>query len=193
MVRPWTVNQNRSKALISQWSKIWRGLTQTARDNWNTFASTNPQYAKKNPTAELSGQAAFLKWHLAEALGQGGSAGVVTNPNLTIPANDVPTPSLDTNGIALFLDTTWSLSASQWYANIFLSAPVAESQEFVGSSMRFVVQTLSDDNTQTITVAYTNLFGSLPEVGDIINVGYQVFGVGGSIVQAMQLFKVTVT
>lgn len=184
IVRPHTARQQINKTLFSRTVRAWREMTQTGRDNWDTFASTNPQYAKNNPTSQLSGFACFVKWTYYE-LQRGGN--VDTTPDITIPDQDTVSWTLQNNTGVLNLISNWSLEEEAWYAAIFLTRPLLASQKFLGTKPRYVVTTSSVDQTDVITTAYTAIYGTVPSVGDLIGLSYIMFmETGGSVLAAQE-------
>jgi len=90
MIKPWTSDQLARQIAFSRAVKAWKQASTQTRNNWDSWAVTNPQYSKHNPNAVLSGFACFVKWHTQNFLD--GAGYVDTNPSLTIP--DAPTISL---------------------------------------------------------------------------------------------------
>lgn len=189
MVLPASNGQNRTKVGVSMMSKAWASISQTGRDNWDTFAANFPQYSKKDPTAQLSGQAAFLKWHLASYLVNGVATPFDTVPGLAIPADDNPSVTIQRSGSTLLLNVTYSPNTGNWQANYFMSRIVTESQKFIGTKTRFITGGTALSGSTNITSIWTPLFGRLPVAGEIVNVGVQMYMSVGGIVKATQFFR----
>lgn len=162
MIRPWTANQKEMQVYFSQAVRAWGQLDNTGRSNWDTFASTIPQYAKHNPSAQLSGFACFVKNHAYRFLG---GVGVESSPGLTVPELPALSYSLVLNTGVLSLNVTCSNSNEDWDIFCFLSRPFLPAQNFIGTRTRFIVYTTSDTQSLNITTAYAAKYGALPVVG----------------------------
>lgn len=189
MIIPGSTNQNRTKVGVSYMSKSWASISQAGRDNWDTFAATFPQFTKKDPTKQLTGQAAFLKWHLASYLTNGVATAIDTAPGTSIPADDNPSVTIQRSGANLLLNVTFTPSSGNWQANYLISRVVTESQKFIGTKTRFVTGGTALSGSTNITSIYASLFGRLPVAGDIVNVGVQMYMSAGGIVKATQFFR----
>lgn len=192
IVRPNTVLQSRSKTIIAQISKGWQQIGSTGRSNWETFAINFPQVAKKNPDANLSGYNAFLKWHAAAYLGDQLAGTFDDDPVTSLPAFNVPNYDLERSGSNLNLSVSWSLSSRPWSVNFFFSPPVLGSQLFVGSKYRYMFNNIDDSIFLNIAPRFIELFGRIPEVGEVVSIGAQLFTPAGGMVQALNEQFITV-
>lgn len=192
MVRPNTVRQNITKNIFSASVKAWRAFSDSARENWNTFAADFPQYTKNDPTVQLTGFNAFVKWQSALYLGAGLGSLPQTTPVTSLPTLDTASPSLSYFGPDLQLAPNFSINDSTWLVNWFLSSPRLPSQLFFGSQRRFIIQTLNTGIAYTITNEYIGQFGILPEVGDFVNISMVLYTLGGGVVLAPVNFRVQV-
>ena len=172
MVKPKTQKQGQVKTILALVTKAWKSTTDTARSNWNTWASTNPQYAKNNPTSQLSGFACFTAWH-CQRLRQ--AYDIDTSPNLTVPPTDVVTINLQRNGSAFEIDYSCSIGDQSWYIAFSLSSPLGDSQNFIGSKKRYITQEVTDTATIDVTDQYEAAFGTVPSIGDRVGVSYILF------------------
>lgn len=189
MIIPGSDNQNRTKIGVSLMSKAWASISETGRTNWDTFAANFPQYSKKDPTAQLSGQAAFLKWHLAAYLVNGVNTPFDEAPATSIPADDNPSITIQRSGSQLLLTVVYTPSTGNWQANYFMSRVVTESQKFIGTKTRFITGGTALTSSTNVAALYLPLFGRLPSAGDIVNVGVQMFMSAGGLVKATQFFR----
>lgn len=192
MTVPNSVEQRIRKLILTSATKNWSTMSQSGRDNWNTFAATFPQYSRNNPSALLSGFAVFVKWHAAEYLGQSNYTFVDDAPTLTPSVMDTPSFQLVNDAGVLNLFSVWVISDESWNVNFFMSRPFLPAQNFVGTSPKFIFRGSSASTTVSITDAYTNIFGSIPPVGSIINVSYQMFEESGGKVLATANVRLTV-
>lgn len=193
MVKPNSVKQGLSKIILSKAVKGWSSITQVQRDTWDTFAATFPQFAKHNPSAQLSGFAAFVKYHTTMFLGQGVGIALEPSPVVVMPALDTAVLTLTNAAGVLTFTATWSLSTADWLVNYYISRPFLPSQNFVGSATRFLYGGSSDTDPNIITALYLNLFGRIPAIGEIVIIEYEMFNQGGGKVLARFTDRVVIS
>ncbi len=183
MTKPHSCRQNINKSLFNRAVKAWREATQTTRDNWDTWASTNPQYAKHNPTAQLSGFACFVKWtfYSFQRSGQ-----VTVDPEIDIPPIATVAYSLENDSGTFSVISDWDIETEAWYSALFLSRPLLPSQSFIGTKPKYIATDSSADQKNDITAAYTSIYGSIPTVGSLIGITYVMFMEDGGAVLAPQ-------
>lgn len=168
-------------------------MSQTGRDNWNTFASSFPQFSKHNVSSVLSGFAVFVKWHAAYYLGVGDYAFVDVIPSVAPVAMDSATLTLVHAGAVLTLNSTWAIGDESWNVNIFMSRGFSPAQNFVGTSPKFISMITSVSGAEIVTSQYLAKFGALPTVGQVVNVALQLFDENGGKVLATSVQRITVT
>lgn len=168
MVNPNTSRQNRRKKSFSGAAQAWRTLSDADREAWNAYANAFPIPSRKNPSAYLSGLAAFTRWHA-----------VMWQRNSTIlndPAGAQGTAILDQvelilSGGDLFVSAPNDITEGPWWVFIYLSRPLQPTQAFVKSWQRYVTSFDSESASDVlITSLYTAIFGTLPIVGDLVGV-----------------------
>jgi len=167
ITKPNSEYQNRTKRILSIAVKAWNDLTVAQRTDWDTWASTYPQYAKHNPSAQLSGFAVFVRsacYYLLE------DYAIVTNPSYTIIADTTPTFALANAAGVLNLTISGTDDAGDWDLWIFLSRPFRASQSFVGTKTRYVYHGDTTNGTTAITAFYQSQFGIIPSTDDLIAV-----------------------
>lgn len=168
MVNPNTSRQNARKKSFSGATQAWRTLSDADRSAWNAYANAFPIPSRKNPSAYLSGLAAFTRWHavmwqrnstiLNDPAGAQGTA-ILDQVELILSAGD------------LFVSAPNDITEGPWLVFIYLSRPLAPTQAFVKSWQRYVVSFDSESASDVlITSAYTAIFGSLPVVGNLVGV-----------------------
>lgn len=168
MVNPNTSRQNARKKTFSGATQAWRTLSDADRSAWNAYANAFPIPSRKNPSAYLSGLAAFTRWHavwfqrfstvLNDPAGAQGTA-VLDQVELILSAGD------------LFVSAPNDITEGPWQVFIYLSRPLSPTQAFVKSWQRYVVSFDSESASDVlITSAYTTIFGSLPVVGSLVGV-----------------------
>ena len=193
MVIPNSADQELRKLIFSKATKAWATLTNAQRANWDTYASSFPQFAKNNPSAQLSGFAIFVKWHAAFFLGLGLDQPIDTAPVLAATPLDTVTLGLTNVAGVLTLTADWVIGDETWNVNYYLSRPFQPSQNFSGSSPRFIKFATNVDGNQVITANYLAKYGILPTVGQAVNVGVQLYVESAGKVLATSIQRVTVT
>lgn len=193
MIRPNSAQQELRKLIFSKSVKAWGGLTTGQRNDWNAWAATYPQFAHNNPSSVLSGFAVFTKWHALNFLGFGLSVAIQTAPMYVTVPLDTVTYTLTLVGGVLTLNTNWVTEGEDWNVNISMSRPFLASQNFAGTSPRFVTSTSNTDDAIIITNDYLAIFGKLPSVGQSVFIDTQLFASSNGQVPAKTTIKVTVT
>jgi len=193
IVKPNSVLQNQRKIFFSAAVKAWAGLTSVQRDTWVTWAATYPQYAKNNPSVELSGFHAFVKYHALRFLGTNDISDIIVSPVFSSIPVDTPSLSLTVSGAILTLSYTWTNNTDVLYCLFYVSRVFAPSTYFVGSKTRFVLFSSNSNGGTNIASEYIALYGLLPTAGQIINVDAQLIGKTNGQVFARQRFRLTVS
>lgn len=175
MVRPNTPFQLQRKLAFARATKLWGGLTTAQRTDWNTWASANPQFAKNNPSSQLSGFAVFVRTHVLNMISTSLGDPAVTAPSYTILPIDTATWVLQNAAGVLTLTSTWGTGGADLLGLVNISRPFTASQNFVGSSPRYMVAVPNDPDSAVITSKYVAQFGVVPAVGQIVNVELQLF------------------
>lgn len=165
MVNPNTALQNSRKVIFSSVVRSWRDLTSGQRSNYETYASTYPQYAKNNPTSQLSGYEVFVRYNCLRRLT---GYSVLTSWAGTVPADDDITVTITNDSGVLKINITVSTETEDWKVLFFLSRPFSPTQNFIGTAPKYVGFLTNVVNSYTATDAYTSLYGSLPAVGDLV-------------------------
>lgn len=166
MVNPNTSRQNSRKRTFSGASQAWRTLSDADRSAWDAYANAFPIPSRKNPSAYLSGLAAFTRWH-----------GVRWQENSVVlndPAGAQGTATLDQVEVILsagdlFVSTPNDITEGPWRVFVYLSRPLQATQSFVKSWQRYITAYDSESASDVlITSQYTAIFGSLPVVGALL-------------------------
>lgn len=165
MCKPNTQPQQLQKTFFALAVRAWGQLTNAQRTDWDTWASTYPQYAKHNPSSQLSGFAVFTRVHVYRLMY---GRGVDTNPTYTAYAQDTIGLGIKNAAGVLTLEVTSALESEEWWMVLSVSRPFTDSQNFVGSRVRYMDQRTNVSDSVNITTKYTSLFGILPAVGQKI-------------------------
>jgi len=184
MVRPNKQKQTDQNLIFKAAVKRWNPMGQTGRDNWDQFAIDFPQESKHNPGVNLTGYAAFVRWHTARFTAQGPTADTESIPITSLPALDIDTITLETGVGNVDMVEDWNLGTDTWLVNYFISPPLQETQLFVGSNLRFFFSATNVDRTTNITPLLNGLFGIIPAAGMIFNLTYQLYSMNGGVVLA---------
>jgi hypothetical protein len=145
----------------------WTNLSESDRANWNNFGSYHYQGSRHNTGSALSGYNLFLKynllrWQIANSVyltiqywndQPGWWASVVKLSGGVLTYN--PTPSVPTTGLTM---------------GLFLSQKTRYPDRFDPHSVRYISSRAWTVSDQNITAQYLALFGSLPAVGDKIQI-----------------------
>jgi len=173
MICPNTQPQQLQKTFFALAVRAWGQLTNAQRADWDTWASTYPQYAKHNPNSQLSGFAVFTRVHVYRLMYD---RGVDTNPTYTAYAQDTIGLTIQNNAGTLNLIVSSDLESEEWWLVLFVSRPFSGSQNFVGSRVRYMDQRTNVSDTVNITTKYTSLFGIVPSVGQKIALSVIPYG-----------------
>lgn len=190
MKKPNSLSVQSSQRLMVQATQGWRSLTELQRNQFNTYATSYPQYAKHNISAVLSGYAIFIRWWfiLAEC-----GYSVLNTPVMdavTLPSID---PSLNYDGPDLNFILGNTVIEGQIAFAIFLSGNYQSSRNFPPINLRYIVNMQLDSEPATINSLYLAIFGVLPSVGQDIYCRVVPFGLQSPVVFAEQFFKLKVT
>jgi hypothetical protein len=191
-VKPKSQYQNRSKLYLAAAAQQWNYLGSSSRGEWDAWAAANPQYAKNNPSAVLSGFAVFVRVCQQIFLRSGDISDVTVSPSYTIYAVDTPTFTLTRDGGVLTLAYSWVLGETHNRANVFMSQPYKPTVNFAGTRTRFIKNIQTDSDSNDIASEYSSLFGSLPAVGDKIFVDNVQYDQSNGMVYARQSAEVIV-
>lgn len=184
MIKPNTSWQQAQKIYFSQAVTAWNALTAAQRADWDSWASTYPQYAKYNPTSQLSGYAVFVRTHCYRFMA---GLPVDTNPTFTTFAAATATISLEVAGGALTLVATDTNGNEDYRIMYFFSRPFSGSQNFIGTKTRFFTEEPSVGALHwDVTAAWQAKFGTIPAVGQLVAWRVVFFGDGNGQVLAAQ-------
>lgn len=160
---PRSIAQNRSKTYLTIAVKAWRELTQTDRDNWNTYATTYPRPSRLNPDSNLNGFNYFTAYHALRFLQTPGNV-------LDDPAGAQEAFAfldfeivLDTGTLTLAYTNTGAFSF--FTTLVFISRPIGPAQ-YANLNLTKFIQGQQSASPIDITGAYTSVFGQLPVEGD---------------------------
>lgn len=190
--KPKTELQNRSKIYMGAAAQAWSTIGATGRSEWDAWAAANPQYAKNNPTAVLSGYAVFVRVLQQKYLRDGDIADFTVSPSYTIVPMDTGVFTLTRDGATLSFGRTWVTADGAHRVNFFMSQPFRPSVNSVGSRTRYVLNAFVEDDATDIADEYNALYGGLPEVGDKIFIENVQYNDGNGMVYGRQRTSVEV-
>ncbi len=189
--KPNTPSQNAKKSTIAQVSQDWIGLTAANRTAWNTYAATFPRPSRLNPDSDLNGVNYFQAYHLFSFQR---NDDVVTDPSAAQQTlSFVSTAIVNTAGVLDWVSDI-TVSGGNWRMLLYTSRLITNTTQLRRNRLRFTRgRDGSGDFTQTITTQYSLLFGSIPEVGDIIIVQEIWLNTGNGQIFEGLLQRITVT
>jgi hypothetical protein len=190
IIKPNTPRQNRSKSYFGTCVRAWKELSDVNRQNWETYASTYPQYAKYNPSSQLSGFAVFVRQNVFCLIG---GLAILVNPSGAQIVSVVLSYTVTLAAGVLTVHQTCSNQDEEWDILWFISRPLGTAQNFVGSKCKYLRLESSMDIDRAVTSSYTSLFGALPAVGDRVAIDVITFNRLNGQNIARQSFIVTVT
>jgi hypothetical protein len=176
--------------LFAQATQTWRSLTEVQRTAFNTYASTYPQYAKHNSSAELSGYAIFIKWSLVLL-----QVGYAINPEVVMESLTFPAlaPFVRSATEILYVGLGNSvLGDNQRYA-VSISGIVSATRNYPPSTFRFLDVFALEDEPKECYAKVLETFGMSPAIGDIVFLRIVSFDILTPQVLAETFYKVTVT
>ncbi len=166
MINPNSQWQQAQKIIFSKAVLAWNQLTSAQRLDWESWASTYPQYAKNNPSSQLSGFAVFVRQHCLRFLD---NLAVDTNPTYATYAPASASFAFYVSAIAMEMDFNDTNGNEEYWVAIFLSRPFSGSQNFIGTKTRYFDMEASITTTGvSITATWLAKFGTLPTVGQQI-------------------------
>lgn len=190
MIHPNSPWQQIQKIIFSKAVLAWNSLTEAQRLDWNSWASTYPQYAKNNPSSQLSGFAVFVRQHCLRFLDD---QAIDTNPTYVTYAAASCGVTFETNGAILRMDFSDTNGNEDYSVAMFLSRPFAGSQNFIGTKTRYFWTLPSlTTNDIAITSMWLAKFGTLPAADQQIAWRAVYFGSNNGQVLADQKGIVTI-
>jgi len=191
MIHPNSSYQQTQKIVFMQSVMAWQQLTDAQRLDWETWASTYPQYAKHNASSQLSGFAVFVRQHCHRFLG---GLPVDTNPTYHLFAATVGSMLLSTAAGVLYEDLEDSTETEDYWVNVFFSYPFSAAGNFIGTKTRYFRRTSNtSEGGLVITNAWVAKYGIIPTVGQRIAWRMVYYGSDNGQVLADQKGILTVT
>lgn len=193
MIKPNSSFQQQRKLAFGRAVKLWSGLTTPQRNDWNTWASTNPQFAKNNPGSVLSGFAVFVRTMVLNQIASDLSIPAIVSPTATIEPLDIVTWTLTNLAGVLTLNSTFGTGGATLLSLVSVSRPFNGAQNFAGSAPRFMVGLANDDDNTLLTAKYIAQFGKVPAIGETVIIRIKLFNPTNGQVFAASDQRVTVT
>jgi hypothetical protein len=166
MINPNSEWQQAQKIIFSKAVGAWNALTTAQRLDWDSWASTYPQYAKHNASSQLSGFAVFVRQHCLRFLS---NLAVDTNPTYHTFAAASCGFSFYVSAVAMEYDFTDTNGNEDFWVNVSFSRPFSGSQNFIGTKPRYFFTEPSISGAgRVITSTWLAKFGTLPQVGQQI-------------------------
>jgi hypothetical protein len=192
MIKPNTFEQQKIKQYFLQCVQDWTTLSSATQSDWNTYAATYPVYSKHNPTSQLSGYALFVKWNALRLISENPIVETPSGDRYTFPAVNIQIKAHGEPADALELLFGVDQANQSIMAILYLSRPVKDSKNFIGSIPK-LIHTFGVTNTAIqIGTIYYDLFGTLPVAGEFIQCRITFFDIDAAQVYPTFSAKITV-
>jgi hypothetical protein len=168
MVNPNSSRQGERKRGFQRALQSWRGLTDSNRANWETYASTYPTPTRNNPAAYLNGFNLFVRWTVASLQGPGSMLADPSGAQGVISFSEV---ALQLSGGVFTIEVDFTKTNGPWFVLLYLTRPLAPTQRFQKSWTRYIAYVYNTTPISSpITGNYSSVYGFVPSVGDLIGV-----------------------
>jgi hypothetical protein len=174
MVKPNTMQQNSMKKYMGMITSAWANLATNNKDQFNSYASSFPQYAKHNSAAQLSGFAVFTRWNVQRLISGQEIETEIVQENQPLGNHSL---MLSRYSDALDFHVEWQNPSENWNINYYFSRVVGSSQYFIGTRTRFFLMGYDSTDTESIAAQYIATFGALPDLGQQIAIDFVPFGI----------------
>ena len=177
MIKPNTPSQLTQQYYFSKAVKAWNQLTSSQRSAWNTWAATNPQYAKNNPSSVLTGFAVFVKVNVFRLMAGTASSGILVSPSASVYDVDNPTFVCELDDPHLYLDISWDNEDSNLLALFSVTRVFPNTQNFVGTSARYMFAKINEGTLgYDLANHYVETYGALPGSNEYFYIVTQMVG-----------------
>lgn len=176
-----TALQLGGRALMMQLHQAWSDLTDAQRKQWNQFISYSSATIRRDRAVLLTGHALFIQYNMLRLLTD---LAIMTTP-VYVPLGgifDSVQIGRDTPGV-LTLVLEDEFPGTQTFGVIKLSAPRRPSLSFSFAGLRGIHVACANETNFDITVLYTAMFGTIPQIGDTIHYFYRRFSILSPIIQ----------
>jgi hypothetical protein len=170
--------------------KKWGTVSQSVRDNFNSYAAAFPQYSYHNPSAQLSGYSIAVRWWFL--LGLSGFALSESFSSITNSFASV-TPVLDESAGDFYIKIPDGVDPANILRVFFLSSIYPASRTFKPNNFRYMVTSEYPGTSLEINNEYNSAFGVTPEVGEFVFCKMIPYSKNCPQVLADQYFKIAVT
>ena len=165
MKNPKTSLQATRQAALSKVARAWRDLTSVQRTAYVTFASSFPQYAKHNPTSQLTGYEVFVRYNCLQLLRTNVILAAISQ---SVPATDTLTYSLTNDSGDIDLAISSTTDDGDWYILFFISRVFGSANNYIGTAPRYIRAGINDTYSFEVQDDYLALFGVTPAIGDVV-------------------------
>ncbi len=190
MVSPQSVDQNSAKARFAFAVSSWSAASQSTRDNWNAWATANPQYAFYNPSSQLSGFEVFVRYHVIRFRLD---LSIMTNPVGGLAAIPSFSPTAVVGGSFITVTPNSSGGAYPLVYNMSAAVNIKKSWNFFGSRPRYANVGNLPSTTVIISTDWCLKYGYVPTAGDILLLRFQCWNLNNGQVAAEQDYRVTLS
>lgn len=168
MIKPNTFDQQVIKQYFLQCIQDWTTLSFATQSDWNTYAATYPVYSKHNPSSQLSGYNLFVKWNALRLISGNPIVEMPSGDRYVFPAIAVAVKTHGEPADAMELLFGVDSANQSIMAIVYLSRPVKDSKNFVGSIPKLIHSFGLTNTPVYLQTIYYPIFGTLPVAGEFI-------------------------
>ena len=177
--------QNQLRRIV----QLWSAISESQRAEFNDYAIAFPQYAKHNPSAQLSGYNIFCRWNLIRLLN---NEDVQLTTELLSTTFGTVAPSLDRDGSNLLLSLNDTGSSADVWWSCSISNVLSAGVYYKTSGYRHIAPIEAVTVSTNINALYLAIFGRLPDLGSYVFVKVVPFSFDFPKIGAESFYRVLV-
>lgn len=190
MVLPNSVDQMSMQRAAFRCTQAWQSLSDSQRTDWETYASSYPQYAKNNPSSQLSAYNVFL---LRNMIAYYTGMGAVISPSIVSTINSAFAPTIQVDATQMLLNLSPTPAPSGLGSYLSATNPMPGTASIARNLLRFFDYRFPISSSMYIQDTYLARFSRLPVVGESILIKFSNVAYNCGAVFAPQFFKVVCT
>jgi len=160
-----TAAQNSRRTALSVVLSAWHNLSTSEKQLWDNFCAYRQQQSRYNNNAYLSGYALFMKYNLLRYQFVGS---ILTELSYADPLIESHTPTLFIDSGNLTYNSGVTELNLSMIIGLFMSNVNRTPGAFKTKQLRFIQATYMTTYNVNLTVAYENVYGSIPVEGDSV-------------------------
>jgi len=183
-----TVKRSIETNIMHALQHAWMSLSDTARNTWNIFADYKRVHQNNDSARFLNGQQIFIKYNFYRLL----TGRSLQSDPLFAPVDlEQLTVTLSLSLGNLIMTGSRNFDATKEFMIIMITYPLPASINNAGSRYRFIDITYASASFLTISLAYIDVFGRVPTVGETVLYKYRLINTIGLDVLQWQYGKTT--